>query len=529
MKSPFLRWSAAATFRVLESLDQPAKAPNDGKPRGVALLIVLVTIVLLSASVVEFSYTNRVNLALASNGRDQVKAYFLAKSAVNISKLLLSFQFALQDESRETEDDMGRLIGRAMRRSNFQIYQYVDLLMGPFNSGKLESPVGGINLSETGVKGFGDFTGEMASRVVPEEGRIDINQFAKNNLDEGDLSQLCAMVLDERYKNIFEQKDDNGELLDRAAVLQYLIDFVDFDEEAILLGNDCTIRGSGGDELRPYDRTESKIEPRNAKLTHVAELYLVHGITDPFMQAFEDQLTVYPVGKPNLNVAQAPVFYSILCQNAVIQGQVGNNAGATIDICARAPAIGLQVMLIAMALDGVRAFFENPLSVLLAYVGGTDSKLLPSAKKGQPVGFLSVSQFPAYIDDFKQNPQLMAQFLAYSPMYQQLAMSNPQFAFDPVNPQFPAWTVEFNRAGLMKSVTTASPKIYRIYATGRYGTTESTIEAVVDFNRTIRRLPSEKQLEDQETDPEALKELKEARREQLKGLPRGRIMYWREY
>lgn len=46
---------------------------------------------------------------------------------------------------------MGRLIGRAMRRSNFQMYQYIDLLMGPFNSGKIESPIGGISLDETGV------------------------------------------------------------------------------------------------------------------------------------------------------------------------------------------------------------------------------------------------------------------------------------------------------------------------------------------------------------------------------------------
>lgn len=519
---------ARATYGVLEALDRPVRSQRRRKPRGVALLIVLVTIVLMSASVVEFSYTNRVNLALASNDRDQLKAYFLARSAVNISKLLLSFQFALQDESRETDDDMGRLIGRAMRRSNFQIYQYVDLFMGPFNSGKLESPVGGINLSETGVRGFGDFTGEMGSRVVPEEGRVDINQFAKNEIDESDLAQLCAMVIDERYDPIFEQKDELGDLLDRAAVLQFIIDFVDLDQESIQLGDDCTIRNRGGDEQRPYNRAESRIEPRNGKLTHVAELYQVHGVTPEFMNAFEDQLTVYPVGKPNLNVAQAPVFYSVLCQNVMMAGQ-SDSSGSVIGLCSANPAVGMQVLLFAMALDGIRAFFESPLSVLLAYVGGTESKLLPSAKKGQPVGFLSVSQLPAYLDDLKQNPQLMAQFLAYSPMYQQLSMNNPEFAFDPISPQFPAWTIEFNRAGLMKSVTTASPKIYRVFASGRYGSTETTIEFVVDFNRTVRRLPSERQLEDQETDPDALKELKEARREQLKELPKGRIMYWREY
>ncbi|MEZ4461872.1 MAG: type II secretion system protein GspK [bacterium] len=520
-----MRAIADITRRVLNATERPAPKPKD--KRGIALLMVIVTIALIASTVVEYSYQNRVNLALASNERDQLKSYFLARSAVNLSKLLLSFQFALQSESRETEDDMGQLIGRAMRRSNFQMYQYVDLLLGPFNSGKIESPIGGINLSDTGVEGFGDFTGEMAARVVPEDGRINVNNFAKLQVDEGDLAQFCAMVLDPRYDELFEKKDALGNLMDRAKTLQNIMDFVDPDESGIAIGNDCTIQGNSGDELSDYDRTDQKIRPRNAKLIDVSELYQVQGVSDPFMNEFKDQLTVYPIGKPNLNVAQAPVFYSVLCQNLAIEGQ--SAAGAGILACATNPTIGGQVLLLALALDGIRAFFENPLSVLLAYVGTTESKLLPSAKKGQPVGFLSVSQFPSYIEDLKQNPQLIAQFLAYSPMYQQIVLSNPAFALDPVNPQIPAWTVDFNRSGLMKSVTTTTPRIYRIFATGKYGSTESTIETVVDFDRTVRRLPSEKALEENESDPEAIKELKAARQEQFKEMPKGRHLFWREY
>lgn len=520
-----MRWLAHITKRALDATERPAKAPSAN--RGIALLMAIVTIALLSATVVEFSYTNRVNLALATNERDQLKSYYLARSAINISKLLLSFQFALQSESRETEDDMGQLIGRAMRRSNFQIYQYVDLLLGPFNSGKIESPVGGINLSETGVEGFGDFTGEMAAKVIPEDGRINLNAFAKQNVDEGDLAQMCAMVLDTRYDEMFENKDAYGNLMDRAATLQNILDFIDPDESGITIGNDCTIQGNGGDELRDYDRDDSKIRPRNAKLVDVSELYQVQGISDDFMRTFADQLTVYPIGKPNINVAQAPVFYSVLCQNLAIEGQKG--AGAGLVACAQNPTVGTQVLLLALALDGVRAFFENPMSVLLAYVGTAESKLLPSAKKGQPVAFLSVSQLPSYIEDLKANPQLMAQFMVYSPLYQQIALGNPSFALDPVAPQLPAWSVEFNRSGLMKSVTTSTPKIYRIRATGTYGSTKTTIETVIDFDRTVRRLPSEKLLEENESDPETLKELKTLRNEQLKEMPKGRHLFWREY
>lgn len=520
-----MRPIADITRRLLLATERPASAPK--QRRGIALLMVIVTIALMSATVVEFAYSNRVNIALATNERDQLKSYFLARSAVNLSKLLLSFQFALQSESRETEDDMGQLIGRAMRRSNFQMYQYVDLLLGPFNSGKIESPIGGINLSENGVEGFGDFTGEMSAKVVPEDGRINVNAFARQQIDEGDLAQLCSMVLDTRYDALFERKDEWGNLMDRAATLQNIIDFVDPDESGVTIGDDCTIQGNSGDELRDYDRSNVKIRPRNAKLVDVSELYQVQGISDDFMRTFGEQLTVYPIGKPNINVAQAPVFYAVLCQNLAIQGQQGNTAGLV--ACATDPNVGTQVLLLALALDGVRAFFENPLSVLLAYVGTAESKLLPSAKKGQPVAFLSVSQLPSYLDDLKQNPQLMAQFLMYSPLYQQIAASNPAFALDPVAPQLPAWSVEFNRSGLMKSVTTTTPRIYRIVATGKYGSTATKIETVIDFDRTARRLPSEKLLEENESDPEALKELKEQRNEQIKEMPKGRHLFWREY
>lgn len=522
-----MQWISLGTLRLLEALDRPARGARGN--RGVAMLISLITIVLLASSVVEYAYSNRIHLALATNERDRLRSHFLARSSLNITRLLLSFQFALQSESRTTEDDMGQLIGRAMRRSNFQMYQYVDLFLGPFNSGKIESPIGGINLSDTGVEGFGNFTGEMVVRVVPEEGRINVNNFAKAELDEGDLAQLCALVLDARYDEIFEQEDQFGELMDRAAVLQNIIDFIDPDEEGIILSTDCTVKGKTGDERRPYDRAGNRnIGPRNMRLVDISELHQVHGVSEAFMDAFKEQLTTHNVGKPNLNVAQAPVFYSVLCQNMAVQGK-RLTPGEALTLCASNPTVSGQVLLLALALDGVRAFFESPLSVLLAYVGSTESTLLPSAKKGQPVAFLSVSQFPSYIEDLKQNPALLAQFIQYSPLYQQLALTVPGVALDPVNPVIPAWSVEFDRAGLMRSVTTTTPKIYRIYATGRYGSTESTIEAVIDFDKTVRRLPSEKSLESQETDPDALKELKDLRREQFAGSPKGRILHWREY
>ena len=60
--------------------------------RGVALILVLTTIAILTSIGVDFSYSSRVSLKLAENLRDETRAYYMARSAVNLSRLLLHFQ-----------------------------------------------------------------------------------------------------------------------------------------------------------------------------------------------------------------------------------------------------------------------------------------------------------------------------------------------------------------------------------------------------------------------------------------------------
>lgn len=531
---------AHATRRVIDAVDRPAgglfrRTPGAAsRPRGIALMLTLITVTVLSAAVVEFAYSTRVNLNLSVNSADKLRSYYLARSAVNLSQLLVSFQFALQSESTEAgrgqdSDEMAQLISRAVRRSNFQLYQYVPLLMQTFSSGKLQSPVGGVNLTEWGVEGFGEFAGDFTVEVIPEEGKVNLNQFAVEEVNEKDLQQLCSMVVDPAFDPIFEQKDKNGETLSRALVLSRIIDFIDLNTTAIELTSDCTIRGQGGDEMRPYESGDDQPKPRNAKLTHIAELYQVPGVTEAFMRTFAEQFTVYPVGRPNLNVATLPIFYSVLCRNVTIppgMSQSGNVSAYS--LCTQSPQVQLEVLYMAMALDGIREFFSDPMSVLMAYVGGTESSLLPSASKGQTVAFLSVSQLPLFINDLKQDPALMAQFLTYSPSYQQMVSENPQMLIDPINPQFPQWTIEYDRTGLMRSVSSQTPTIYRMKAVGNYGSSRTNIETVVDFGKTIRRLPDEKLLTEDIDDDEQVKDLKEALRELRETIPKGRVLYWSE-
>jgi len=57
--------------------------------KGVALILVLVVIVLMVGLVVEFSYNMKVDVTLAANQRDELKAYLIALSGAELAKLIL--------------------------------------------------------------------------------------------------------------------------------------------------------------------------------------------------------------------------------------------------------------------------------------------------------------------------------------------------------------------------------------------------------------------------------------------------------
>jgi len=58
--------------------------PLSRKQRGVAMLIVLTWLALMISVVSEFTYGTTVDAAQAANARDELRAHYLARSAVNL-------------------------------------------------------------------------------------------------------------------------------------------------------------------------------------------------------------------------------------------------------------------------------------------------------------------------------------------------------------------------------------------------------------------------------------------------------------
>ena len=67
--------------------------------RGVAMLLVVTSIAIMTAVAVDFQFNASVDLQLAANARDELRAEYLARSAINVGRLVLMFQRQLDSQT----------------------------------------------------------------------------------------------------------------------------------------------------------------------------------------------------------------------------------------------------------------------------------------------------------------------------------------------------------------------------------------------------------------------------------------------
>src|SRR5437899_8612341 len=80
--------------------------------RGVALILVLTTVAILTSIGVDFSYSSRASLKLAENLRDETRAVYLAQSAINLSRLMLHFWKQVDELGGQLTEGLRQLLGR---------------------------------------------------------------------------------------------------------------------------------------------------------------------------------------------------------------------------------------------------------------------------------------------------------------------------------------------------------------------------------------------------------------------------------
>jgi general secretion pathway protein K len=314
--------------------------------RGVALIITVISITLLTVVATEFAYNTRVDLQLAANQRDELRAYYMARSGVGLGRLLLRFQ--KQVDNIQIPNLAGALAGLAGGAApgaagggsmNIQLWKLarVDchMLKGMVQSdtggkdGKEEEPAKDpkfeisddedrepADFSAAPIKrSFGGFEGCFLATISDEEEKLNVHRLSGLATEAlPTVARMLDMFGDKRFEFIFNREDANRVRVAPPEVVIALRDWVDEDEvESVIRLTDPVnpIAAGFSDEGRHYDRFDPRYEPKNARFDSLDELYRVHGVTDQFMAAFRDRLTVYPDvnRRPNINTDDPLMMY----------------------------------------------------------------------------------------------------------------------------------------------------------------------------------------------------------------------------
>lgn len=332
------------------------------RDRGVALLLVLVGLALLALVASEVRYNSVVELRLATNARDEVRAHFLAKSGVGLSRLVLKFQRQLDQLQLPNLGGMVQQLlggaagggaagggaglqalagavpglagalggaaggaGGAPQTMSLQLWRMakVDCMMLQAMIPQGAEPAPGAaapradrklsfddELPEVGQRqaqrSFGQFEGCFDSVITDEEERINLNKLDAPQLTAVVIAgQLASLLNDKKYEFLFEREDTHRTKVTPNDVILGLRDWIDEDDTASQLN----LTGQGepflkgfSDEAANYSRYEPRMQPKNGRFDSLDELYVVHGVGDRFMAAFKDRLTVYPDVNSKLNV-----------------------------------------------------------------------------------------------------------------------------------------------------------------------------------------------------------------------------------
>jgi type II secretory pathway component PulK len=301
--------------------------------RGFALLMVTTMLLILTNAVTDFMFQTQINHEIAANQVGRAQAYYLAKSGLNFSKLLLVYnkQVEKQLEKVKSNPQISALIGSQ------PIYKLMPLssaflrtaLAGSGGSKSTEesSDTGGETdgaedtsgdtgedtagadtsaakpmnaLSEADAKEFLDFEGDFEAEINEEESKFSLNAVAKLTTSSASYDMvkkvIYNMLLQPQFKNYFENHEVDSERLTHA-----IADYVDTNTVI--------------NEFDKVERGQEDASYKNAKYLTASELRLVAGMNDDIFAILEPMITVYHTAtKVNACLAKESLVDAIIVQ-----------------------------------------------------------------------------------------------------------------------------------------------------------------------------------------------------------------------
>ena len=313
-------------------MNRRRKASNRTRSEeGVALIVAIATVAILSVMLADMHETTGTAFAVSTSQRDALQAEYMAKSALNLTRLLI----AKEPDVRRFVDPLYRAAtGRSAPQ--LPVWNFVNELLSPFCTPEDQRET----LMQLGVDfgdtiGFEDLPGECSVRAVSENGKVNINdplfldgEQARNNVATQLFSLTGGQLPESPYDALFNTEDETGTLTTRIDLITAVIDWwdpdiqrTDFDPGA----GQTRTGGTGTEDDSLYQLDKEPYRNKNAAFDSIQELRLVRGFSDDFWATFVEPIpndpksrimTIYASGLVNVNEASAQVLLGRICSFA---------------------------------------------------------------------------------------------------------------------------------------------------------------------------------------------------------------------
>lgn len=296
-----------------ERSERTALAKSNGrkppKQRGIAILAVVTAIAIALMIVNEFATRTTIDMLQAKNTLDQTRGHFLARSAINLGELLLRMQNLL-DQDFKRKGMITKLNGGML----IQVTGLSDQLMSAFggDAEQVQKAIGVASMDD--VKGLGADIGQFGLRMVPVDGRINVN-CARGSVAERKMvaSMLKSLLFPFATNSIFDDPDAEGWRRDYETQVEAIIDYIDTDGERVDVADRPLAPGANpaseplhqaGAEDYGYENLRDRYLPKNERIDSVGELRLVRGIDDRMWTLFGNAFRVHGGCKINLRAME---------------------------------------------------------------------------------------------------------------------------------------------------------------------------------------------------------------------------------
>ncbi len=287
-----------------------------GDRRGIALIVVIGTIMFLTALVTDISFGSRIRFLTAVHERDEAKAYWLSVTGVNLYRLVLLANKQMGDNPLLQELGLGDSLWQTLPFINTGLLRMFISSDGNLDedevsefeqTGEVSDEVREESAEATtrfGSRAFLDFDGDFMAAVTGEECGINVNRLASRDADTRPEDtttgkQLLGLMSGEENDAWLRERN-----LERLDLIGNLADWVDADTNVA--------SGKGGYEDDFYNSQPQPYLAKNARFDTRTELRLVEGWQDDVYDRWAAQLTIYGNGKINITCADDVVMAGLL-------------------------------------------------------------------------------------------------------------------------------------------------------------------------------------------------------------------------